>query len=494
MKLDRVLSPVSFMRDLLGNQLPILNVLRDYETWWEASGRAISATIDRAGTPWIKMYDTQGNRIDEVVFPSEYRRMLMQGYTSGVVWRAFTDGLPAAFMLGYVTSFYDMGLYCPYTVSLATAVAVDKYAPESVRTDFLQSLLLRDTAVWQGATWMTEVGGGSDLGASVETHARHVEGDRWALTGEKYFASNAGAELAVVAARPEGAPDGVRGLALFLLPRYREDGSLNYTIRRMKDKIATRSVPTGEVDLNDSEAYLLGQAEHGIYLILEVLNLSRVSNTVGSVAVAQRAMSDAYQFASQRRAFGKPLIEQPLMRRQFELHLSRIRKAFALAWETVQLFQVVWMERAKAYSDSYHLFRLLVHLAKYWTAEIAVQTAKWSMEVHGGIGTLAEYGIERQLREAMIADIWEGPPHRQMLDGLEVMERRGAHRMLFEHLAPYVDPDAARHLLARIEAHLSQPQDEREAGIEPVFLELAEFAGAACERKLTAQVQPALAL
>jgi len=490
MKLDRVLSPVSFMRELLGNQLPLLNVLRDYETWWEASGRAISTAVDRAGTPWVKMYDALGNRIDELMYPPDYRRMLMHGYTAGVVWRAFTDGLPAAFMLGYVTSYYDMGLYCPYTVSLATAVTVEKYAPDIVRSDFLHSLLLRDTAVWQGATWMTEAAGGSDLGATVSTRARQTDGDRWVLTGEKYFCSNVGAELAVVAARPEGAPAGVRGLALYLLPRYREDGSLNYTIRRMKDKIATRSVPTGEVDLNDSEAYLLGQADQGIYLILEVLNLSRVANVIGSVAVIQRALSDAYQFASQRRAFGKPLIDQPLIRRQFDERLDLTQRAFALAWETIQIFSTVWMERAGAYSDAFHLFRLMVHLAKYWTAEIAVQTAKWSMEVHGGIGTLAEYGIERQLREAMIADIWEGPPHRQMLDGLEVMERRGAHHMLLDHLAPYVDASSVQEMRARIDAHLELSQYDREAGIEPLFHDLARFAAAACERKLMARVQP----
>src|SRR5204862_356871 len=93
---------------------------------------------------------------------------------------------------------------------------------------------------------MTEIKGGSDLGAAVETIARPA-GDGWLLTGGKYFASNASAELAVVAARPVGAAAGVRGLALFLVPRYRHDGELNYFIRRLKDKIGTRSVPTGKV-------------------------------------------------------------------------------------------------------------------------------------------------------------------------------------------------------------------------------------------------------
>src|SRR5258707_9529293 len=168
---------------------------------------------------------------------------------------------------------------------------------------------------------MTEIKGGSDLGAAVETIARPA-GDAWRLSGEKYFTSNAGAELAVVAARPEGSATGVRGLALFLVPRFRKDGELNYFVRRLKDKIATRSVPTGEVELKDSEGYLLGSADSGIYLILEVLNLSRVANSVVSVALAQRAMADALSFAEQPAAFGRPILDHPLLRTQVENALA----------------------------------------------------------------------------------------------------------------------------------------------------------------------------
>jgi alkylation response protein AidB-like acyl-CoA dehydrogenase len=294
------------------------------------------------------------------------------------------------------------------------------------------------------------------------------------LTGDKYFASNAGAQLAVVAARPEGAARGVRGLALYLVPRYRRDGRLNYFIRRLKDKIATRSVPTGEIELRESEAWLLGQAEHGIYLILEVLNLSRVANSMGSVALAQRAMADALSFAQKRVVFGKPLIEQPLMRRQFEDRFRRLRAALKLAWKALELSNEVWQEKPP-YSERYHLFRLLTHLAKYWTAEFAVQTAKWAMEVHGGLGTLQEYRIERWLREAMILAIWEGPSHRQILDALEVMERKRSHHLLFQSLRATADAAALQGMEARIERQLALPREEKEAGAETLFAELAAF-------------------
>ncbi len=473
MDLEALRTPTRFLQSA-GISLPSEWELEKLENWWETEGKAISAMIDRMGTPWLRAFDRFGRRVDEILYPPDYRRMLLQGYRAGAVWHALEGaGLPAAFLIGYLTAFYDAGLYCPYTVSLATALALHKYGDPGLQARFLPPLLRRDDEVWQGATWMTEVGGGSDLGATVETIAR-PEGPRWRLTGEKYFASNVGADLALVAARPEGAPRTVRGLALFLVPRYREDGSLNYTIRRLKDKIGTRAVPTGEAELRDTEAYLLGSVEEGIYLILEVLNVSRVANSIASVALMQRAMAEALAFAERRVAFGRPILQHPLLRRQFEERWQGLQAAFALAWMTVQMLETIRMERPP-YSPRYHLFRLLTHLAKYWTAEQAVQTAKWAMEVHGGMGVLGEYPVERWLREAMILPIWEGTPHRQILDGLEVIARKGSHQALLELLSPKADPQALEEMAERVEALLRLPPEEQEARAEPLFRDLARF-------------------
>ena len=317
MDIEILRSPVSFLRHMLG-ALPHERALIEYESWWETEGKQISDATDRAGTPWLRMFDRGGRRVDEILFAPEYWRELRQGYKAGVVWRAFDDqSLSASALLDYITCFYDPGLTCPYVISLATAVALDQHGDEALKARFLPPLLRRDDSVWQGATWMTEIKGGSDLGANVETVARRA-GDRWLLSGDKYFASNAGADLAVVAARPEGAPPGVRGLALFLLPKRRADGELNYTIRRLKDKVATRSVPTGEVELRASEAWMLGSQDRGVHLILEVLNLSRATNALGSMAIAQRALAESADFTRQRVAFGKPVFDHPLMRKQVD--------------------------------------------------------------------------------------------------------------------------------------------------------------------------------
>jgi acyl-CoA dehydrogenase len=480
MSFDVLRSPVQFLQQvgISADQ----EWLREYEAWFEREGQTISDAVDRAGTPWLRMFDRWGARVDEILYPPEYWRMLKHGYRAGVLWRAFEENsLIPSYLLLYTTAFYDPGLACPYTVSLSTLSALSKYGGTELKARSLPSMLQRNDTVWQGATWMTEIKGGSDLGAAVETVAQR-DGNKWRLTGDKYFASNAGAELAVVAARREGAPQNVRGLSLYLVPRRREDGQLNYLIRRLKDKIATRSVPTGEIELRNSEGWLLGQAEHGIYLILEVLNLSRVANSVASVALAQRAIADAYAFAERRTAFGKPIIEHPLLRRQFEARLQGLRAASRLAWEAVTLLDKVWQEEPP-YSENYHLFRLIAHLAKYWTAEFAVQTAKWAMEVHGGVGTLHEYRVERWLREAMILAIWEGTSHRQMLDGLEVMQHKRAHRLLFQHLAGKAPEAQLSEMEARVEKQLRLPEVDREATLEKLFSDLASLTADALLRK-----------
>lgn len=467
-------SPLAFLQSRLGT-VPNADLLAEHQRFWVERGQAVADAVDRAGTPHLRMFDVLGRRVDEILYPPDYWDTLRAGYQRGVVWRAFDEGsLVTPFLLGYVTAFFDAGIYCPYTVSLSTAVPLDKYGGAELKARFLEPLLRRDATAWQGATWMTEAGGGSDLGATVETVARDAGDGSWRLDGDKYFSSNAGADVAVVAARPEGAPRGVRGLALYLVPRLRKDGGLNYTIRRLKDKIATRLVPTGEVELRASEGYPLGTRDLGVYLILEVLNVSRVANCVGSVALTQRAIADATRFASERVAFGRPVIEHPLLARQVEERVADLDAAFALAWEAVRLLDEVW-RHTPPYSERYQLFRLIAHLAKFWTAENAAQTAKWALEVCAGPGTLAENRVERWLREAMILAIWEGTPHRQMLDGLEVMERKGAHRLLLEHLKPLAAAAELEAWQKRIETHLAMPREEKEARIEPLFRELAAF-------------------
>jgi len=171
MNFDVLCSPVQFLEQtaVCANEA----WLREYEAWFQREGQEISDAVDRAGTPWLRMFDRLGTRVDEVLYPPEYWRMVKHGYRAGVVWRAFEqDSLVPSYLLLYATGFYDPGLACPYTVSLSTASPLSKYGEAEMKARFLPKMLQRDDAVWQGATWMTEIKGGSDLGAAVETAAQ----------------------------------------------------------------------------------------------------------------------------------------------------------------------------------------------------------------------------------------------------------------------------------------------------------------------------------
>ena len=135
---------------------------------------------------------------------------------------------------------------------------------------------------------------------------------------------------------------------------------------------------------------------------------------------------------------------------------------------------------APPYPPRYQLFRLLAHLAKYWTAEVALSCARWGIEVHGGLGVLAEFSAERRLREALVLAIWEGTSHRQILDGLEVAARQQAHRLLLEEVGGGPELAAA---VTDLEALLALPEAAREAGAEPVFARLAAATGRALRRR-----------
>src|SRR5215510_11407125 len=173
--LQSLRSPLTFLGSLIGEGQ--LALLKDYESWWHAEGVAISETVDRAGTPPLRMFDQFGKRVDEILFPSEYWKMLRKGYETGAIWRAFEgNSLRMHYLIDYVTCFFDAGLGCPYIVSLSTTVPLKKYGSPELQKRFLPHLLRRDGTNWQGATWMTEIKGGSDLGANVETVAKSVPG------------------------------------------------------------------------------------------------------------------------------------------------------------------------------------------------------------------------------------------------------------------------------------------------------------------------------
>ena len=394
-----------------------------------AGGRAyeVADWVDRSAPPELVMHDIHGQRVDRARLDPAHAGLLQElapinrpPYEGGSWLHHFA--------LGYLLA--DTGLYCTLIVTNQTAYAIYKYAPE--QSAWLEKLL--GGQAW-GATWMSETHGGSDLGAN-RTLARQEDGG-WRLYGQdKYFASNAGlADLALVTARPEGAPDGPKGIALFLLPRLDEGGALNFHVRRFKRKSATRAVPSGEVDLNGSRAYLVGEANLGIYYTLENLTVSRLANAAGAMGLAHKAHLEALLRVAERTAFGKTLVEHPLVRYDLTDLAVRMAGGLALTFRAIQAFDQVWRQHPP-YSLEYHYARFLSHLVKNRSAEHAAFATQLTMELFGGLGFMEDFAISRLHREALVTAIWEGSSNIQALDLLETMHKKGAHEPFLDEFLP----------------------------------------------------------
>ncbi len=422
---DRPLRDV--LRYYLGGE-PGLAGLGDYvgRDLYEASYR-----VDRINPPVHIMWSVRGERSDKVWLDPMHRRVvedLMLSYRvnsypfNGGSWHEHYAGIN---LVG------DPGIGCILTITIQTAYALNKYGPDEVR-GYYRNLAGLEKPLMLGATWFTEIQGGSDLGAN-ETTAKRSNG-AWRLNGYKYFASGAGiADIALVTARPEGARSGAKGLALFAVPRLRSGGGLNYYVRRLKDKSGTITVPTGEVELVDSEAYLLGRPEEGIYYTLEDLMVSRLANSAGAIGVARKAYLEAYNYALERRAFGKRIIEHQLVQRDLLEMEVLIEESLAITHKAIDLFQAHTGDRPP-YTRGYHYARLMTHIVKNLTAQASARVTMLAMELFGGIGFLREYVVERWHREALITPIWEGTSNIQALDMLEAMYKKRAHEPLLEDL------------------------------------------------------------
>ncbi|MCL4493988.1 MAG: acyl-CoA dehydrogenase family protein [Firmicutes bacterium] len=389
--------------------------------------------IDHDAPPVLIAHDLDGNRIDRIrLSPVEKQILANTAWIMAPPYQG--QGWPYHYALLYLLG--DPGLGCVLTITGQTAYALHKYAAGAIPEVAKITADLLSGRAW-GATWMTESQGGSDLGAN-ETVAQQ-DGEIWRLTGDKYFASGAGlTDYALTTARPLGQKPGPKGLALFLLPRLNHQGDLNYHVRRLKDKSATRAVPSGEVELTHSEAYLIGRAEEGIYYTLETLTVSRLANAVVAMATGKKAHLEVMERVQRRHSFGRVLQDHPLIRHDLTDLAVRSAAGLALAFYGVGKFDQAWDERPP-YTGRYHLARLVTHLAKNRTADHAASMTATAMELFGGLGFLEEYAVARWHREALITPIWEGPSNIQALDFLESVQRHKAHRGLLEEMVPLLE-------------------------------------------------------
>src|SRR3954454_17218663 len=286
----------------------------------------------------------------------------------------------AKYALQYLFVQAEFGLMCPISVTDTSIHLIRKFASPELKDYLLPKMLSGELAtLWKGTQFMTERAGGSDVGA-IETVARLQDGV-WRLTGEKWFCSHADADIALLLARPEGAPPGTKGLALFALPRRLKDGRRNaYRIVRLKDKLGTRSMASGEIRLEGAVAYLVGEEDRGLKQMMEQVNLSRLSHGVRAAAMMRRCVNEAMISAQTRTAFGETVITYPLLRRQLLKLIVPAEQALSMT-----LFAASSMDQASAGSiEAQSLLRILTPLLKFRACRDNIPVATGAMEVRGG--------------------------------------------------------------------------------------------------------------
>src|ERR1022692_2590898 len=394
--------------------------LADFRDWVLKEVDAQANYTDRYAPPALETYDRNGEVVNRIVANRWYEDQHQELYRRGIIGLPYSENAPhlLTFTMGYVLSQADISLHCPVTLTGAVAYVLGSHAPDAVRQQFLYDVTRMDGLAKTGGTWATEQQGGSDVGATTTTAVAH--GDRFALHGLKWFTSNANSGLALATARPKGAANGTAGLGLYLVPSHLEDGRPNhYSIRRLKDKLGTKGLPTGEIDLLGAEAIEVAAPPDGFRLMMDALEYSRIHNAVGSAGVQRRALGEALAWAKSRQAFGHVLVDYPMVQDE----LLRMRVQFEAG-------ALLAFEAAIAFDETQHdperrtWLRLVTALAKYLTAEYAIGAARAALELIGGNGYTSDYPVARLLRDAQVLTVWEGPANIQALELLRLLSPR----------------------------------------------------------------------
>ncbi|MDR3002634.1 MAG: acyl-CoA dehydrogenase family protein [Acidovorax sp.] len=338
----------------------------------------------------------------------------------------------AKYALTYLFVQAEFGLCCPLSMTDSLTRTLRKYgAPGLVDKYWSQLTAVDFEEQAQGAMFMTEQAAGSDIANTQTMAAPQVDGS-WRLTGEKWFCSNPDAAFAMVLARVEGAPTGMKGISLFLLPRQLDDGSHNhYRIVRLKEKLGTRSMASGEIRMEGAVAYLVGEQGRGFVQMADMVNNSRLSNGVRAAGLMRRAVAEAEFIASERHAFGKALQDMPLMQRQLDKLRIRAEQARTMVLQTAAALQ-----RSDAGEEGgYALLRILTPMIKFRACRDARMVTGDAMEVRGGCGYIEEWSDPRLVRDAHLGSIWEGTSNIVALDVLRAIRREGSLPVLQAHAA-----------------------------------------------------------
>ena len=435
---------------------------------------AIAERINRV-TPTLDSFDKRGRRIDRVEFDAGWHELLAMYRQADLVAMPFRDERPgrwAAWAAGfYLHGQVEAGTLCPATMTQAS-IPVLRREPQlwdalrdqlfSTAYDGRDLPLAQKRSIWLGMG-MTEKQGGSDVRANT-TRAEPVahagggaggRGGEYRLTGHKWFFSAPMCDAHLVVAKtPDGAP------GCFFVPRWRPDGTKNAVhVQRLKDKVGNRSNSSSEVEFQDAYGVLMGEEGRGIPTIIEMATHTRLNCVVGSAAMLRQALVQALHYTRHRRAFGRRLAEQPLMRAVLADLALESEAAMQLSLRLAHAFEHQDDPRERTW------MRLVTPAAKFWVCKRAVELTGEAMEVLGGNGYIDDGIMARLYREAPVNSIWEGSGNVMCLDVMRAVARdpQAFLVLLDEVEADVGDERALRAELDALRGLLATPPEQLEA-------------------------------
>lgn len=476
------------------------------------AGRAVAGPLDEAARindrrgnhPVLDDWDAIGRPTAAVAHHPTHREAGRQIYGTGIM-TAFgetgsdgrTDGdqprrpsapAPHRYILSlfYLTAQAgEAGHNCPLACDAGAIRTLQHVGTAGQQAQFLPRLLDPDFDTnYTASQFLTEVQGGSDVGANAVTAtpldaSAGAAGGAWSISGEKWFCSNADADVFLVTARVADPATGTRGLGLFLVPRVLPDGAVNgFGLRRLKDKLGTRTMASAEIDFVDARATALGPVAEGFRNVIElVITTSRLFNAAGCAAHARRAWVVASTYAQHRTAFGQPIGRFPLVAET----LAWIR-ADAVASLAATILLAGLQEQADAATISGTdgaFFRVAVNLTKLQTSVLAHDAVNRGIEVLGGNGAIESFSVlPRLLRDNVVYENWEGSHNVLRAQVLRDCARMGVHHGFFDALADRMGPrDTAALTRDReeLEKLLSQSDAVRDLGFRRLGARMATW-------------------
>ena len=390
-------------------------------------------------------YDAWGRRIDDIAVSPAWKQLHAAQVDAGLCALPYDVDATGLGEFGRVVQHAGIHLYGPssatYTCHMAMTDAAARvltdHAEAPLRDRVVPRLTSRDVAdAWTSGQWMTEREGGSDVSRTATVARRDADG-AWTLSGTKWFTSATTADCALALGRPEGAPDGSRGLGLFLVelvdPRdgRRQVGD-TILINRLKDKLGTRSLPTAELTLDGAYATPIGDVDNGVRKISGMLNVTRFHNAMGAAGGMRRCVELAVAYARVRESYGSHLIDLPLHTETLAAMSVEAEAAFALTQRVALLMGRV--EQGVASAGEQQTLRALTPIAKLLTAKDAVAQASEALEAFGGAGYIEDTGLPQLLRNSQVLPIWEGTTNVLSLDVLRAAVRNDVLPAMFSDL------------------------------------------------------------